>query len=107
MKLSIIVPNYNKAETIKKTIKSIYSSNKINKYHVEIIVVDDCSIDDSVLKIKKFPTINLIEFKKNSGAAKARNKGIENSKGKYLLFIDSDAWFNKSTIETLKIKGGK
>jgi len=101
MKISIIIPNYNGGRTIKKTIESIYSSNKLNKHNIEIIVVDDFSKDDSIERIKKFPTVKIIQQKENKGAAAARNKGIKNAKGDYLIFIDSDAWFNRSTLEIL------
>jgi len=102
MKLSLIIPCHNNESTVLKTIKSIYSSNNINKYKFEIIVVDDFSLDDSYNLIKRnFPTVKIHRLKKHSGAAKARNVGIKRSKGSLLLFIDADAWFNKATIHNL------
>ena len=102
MKVSIIIPTRNNAKTILKTIESIYSSNNINKKDFEIIVIDDFSLDGSYDLIKnKFPTVNIIRLKKQRGAAKARNNGVEEAKGDILIFIDGDAWFNKSTINTL------
>jgi len=102
MKLSIIVPNYNNSKTVINTIKSIYSSIGINKYSFEIIIVDDASTDDSVELInKKFPTVRIIKQEKNKGASGARNKGIKESKGNLLLFIDSDMWFNRSSISMI------
>ena len=102
MKLSIIIPCHNNESTIMKTIKSIYSSNNINKYKFEIVVVDDFSLDGSYSLIKRnFPTVKICKLKKHSGAAKARNVGIKKSKGNLLLFIDADAWFNKTTIHNL------
>ncbi len=102
MKLSIIIPSYNSSETILKTIRSIYSSNNITRYDFEIILVDDCSTDNSKWLVKNnFPTTKIIELSKNNGAAKARNEGIKNANGNYLLFIDSDMWFNLSSVETL------
>jgi len=105
MKLSIIIPSYNSTKTLINTIKSIYDSNSINKYNFEIIVVDDMSSDDSVSKIRKrFPTVKLIVSETHGGASKARNLGIKEAKGTLLLFIDSDAWFNKSTLESMITK---
>ena len=80
MKLSIVIPNYNGSKTILKTIKSIPKE-------YEIIVVDDCSTDDSVKLIeKKFPKVKVVKLDKNSGAAKARNTGVKDSKGELILF---------------------
>ncbi len=98
MKLSIVIPNYNGSKTILKTIKSIPKE-------YEIIVVDDCSTDDSVKLIeKKFPKVKVVKLDKNSGAAKARNTGVKDSKGELILFIDSDMWLTKNAIEDL-VKG--
>lgn len=102
MKLSIIIPCHNNEDTIIKTLRSIYSSNNINKHKFEIIVIDDFSLDGSHNLIKKnFPTVKIHKLKKHSGAATARNIGIKKSKGDLLLFIDADAWFNKATIHNL------
>lgn len=97
MRLSIIIPNYNGGKTIKKTLQSIYSE-KIKDF--EVIVIDDASTDASVKTIEQFPVI-LIKLKKNKGAAFARNTGIKKSKSDFLIFIDSDAWFSKGSLETL------
>jgi len=102
MKISIIIPTHNNQDTIIKLIKSIYSSNNINKYEVEILLCDDFSLDGTIGMVKKnFPTVKIHRLKKHSGAAKVRNIGIKKSKGDYLLFVDGDIWFNKSTISTL------
>ncbi len=102
MKLAIIIPCHNNAKSIIKTIDSIYKSSHINKYNFEIIIVDDFSLDGSSELIKKkFPTVRIYKLKNQSGAAKARNIGIEKAQGNVLIFIDGDAWFNTSTINTL------
>jgi len=103
MKISAIIPNYNKEKTIKKCIESIYREIK----DIEIIIVDDFSKDNSVKIIKKhFPNVKLIVNKKNKGAAYCRNTGIKKSKGDYLFFIDSDVFlkkgFFKNMIELIK-----
>ncbi|MBN2368838.1 glycosyltransferase [Candidatus Woesearchaeota archaeon] len=102
MRLSIIIPNYNGSETILKTIESIYSSNNINRYEYEILMIDNDSTDDSVMKVnRKFPTVKTFVLDRNRGASAARNTGIGKSKGDILIFIDGDAWFNRSTISSL------
>ena len=51
-----------------------------------------------------FPKVKVVKLDKNSGAAKARNTGVKDSKGELILFIDSDMWLTKNAIEDL-VKG--
>lgn len=100
-RVSIIVPIYNCELYIKKCLTSIINQTYKN---IEIIVVNDGSTDNSVSIIKelmvKDKRIKLLN-QKNSGVSIARNKGLENSKGNYVLFIDSDDWIEKNCIEDL------
>nr|AQS32426.1 hypothetical protein [uncultured archaeon] len=92
--LSIIIPLYNSQETIGKCLDSIYSSNyPRNKY--EVVVVDDCSTDNSASIVSGYPC-KLIKLNKNSGPAAARNSGAKKSKGGILVFIDSDVVIGKN-----------
>ncbi|VAX31704.1 hypothetical protein MNBD_NITROSPIRAE02-1242 [hydrothermal vent metagenome] len=84
--ISIIIPNYNGESTIGKCLEAAFSSRYDN---FEVIVVDDCSADNSIEIIKRFPC-KLVALKERSGASKARNAGAQNSNGKLLFFIDSD-----------------
>ncbi len=91
-KISIIIPTYNSSNTIERTIHSVLSQD-FKDY--EIIFVDDASEDDTVNSI--FETLDgkkvsyqLIVNKHNKGPAYSRNRGIKASKGRYLVFIDSD-----------------
>lgn len=84
--ISIIIPNYNGESTIGKCLEAAFSSRYDN---FEVIVVDDCSSDNSIEIIKRFPC-KLVALKERSGASKARNAGARNSKGKLLFFIDAD-----------------
>jgi len=91
MKISIIIPTYNRAKLIKRTIKSILSQT-INDW--ELIIIDDGSTDDTKKLIYKFKKndsrINYIKLQDNKGVNFARNRGIEKAKGKWINFIDSD-----------------
>ena len=94
MSISIITPSYNSSGFISNTIGSVIDQAVSNW---ELIIVDDCSTDNSVEVIQGFvdkdPRIKLIQLTENSGAAVARNKGIEAAKGRYIAFLDSDdAW---------------
>jgi len=98
MKISVVIPNYNNENTIKKCVKSIYSQ----KRDIEIIVVDDCSTDKSVSIIKKnFPKVRVICNKKNMGAAYCRNLGVLKSSGDYIAFVDSDVYIKKNCLNEL------
>ena len=85
-KISIISPIYNSEKYILRFMKSIRNQNFID---IEIILVDDCSIDNSVSKIEKYAfedeRIILIKNKRNKGTFVTRNIGVLFSKGKYIL----------------------
>lgn len=89
--VSIICPCYNSENTIADTIQSIISQSYI---HWELIVVDDCSTDQSLNVVntyqKKDYRVKCFPLSKNCGPAKARNYGISKAKGRYIAFIDSD-----------------
>ena len=89
--VSIITPTYNASRFIQETIKSVQAQSYP---YWEMIIVDDCSTDDTINKIKqeiKFDSrIHLLELAENSGPAQARNMAIKAAKGKYLAFLDSD-----------------
>lgn len=102
-KISIIIPTYNRAEKLKRCLKSILSLRYRSDWY-EIIIVDDASTDRTKGVIKEFSdwykNISLISNKKNRGPASSRNKGVKNSKGEIIVFIDDDCipqkgWFKE------------
>ncbi|MDH5754022.1 MAG: glycosyltransferase family 2 protein [Candidatus Bathyarchaeota archaeon] len=92
-KVSIIIPTYNSGETLAECLKSIHGQNYL---FYEVIVVDNFSSDDT-LKIAKEFGAKIIQQKCNP--ALARNIGIANSTGKYILFLDSDQVLSPSVVE--------
>ena len=100
--ISIIVPVYNVQEYLPKCLDSIINQTYKN---LEIILVDDGSTDNSGKLCDEYAErdkrIKIIH-QKNSGQANARNKGIKESKGKYIAFVDSDDWIDEDFIETLE-----
>lgn len=96
--ISVIVPVYNAEKYILETINSIISQTYDN---LEIILIDDCSTDDSlkILEQVKDPRIRIIKLKENKGVANARNIGIEKSNGEFIAFIDSDDTWEKNKLE--------
>lgn len=96
--VSVIMPNYNSEKFIEESIESVLNQTYQN---IELIIIDDNSMDLSVEKIKKIndDRIRLIKLTKNQGAAFARNEGLKISTGRYLAFLDSDDILNKDAIE--------
>ena len=101
--VSIITPSYNSKRFIKDTIDSVL----MQTYHNwEMIIVDDCSSDDSSEYIKNLikdeDRITLIALEKNVGAAQARNKALDIAKGKHIAFLDcDDIWMPKKLEKQL------
>ncbi len=94
--ISVIIPAYNSARTIKRAIESVMSQSIPPK---EIIVVDDGSTDSTCNLVESlFPSVILIR-QKNSGAAAARNTGVKQSKGDLIAFLDSDDFWHRRKIE--------
>lgn len=89
--VSIIMPVFNCADFVSKTIASVVEQSFDDW---ELILVDDCSMDSSVTMIQSYlakdSRIRLIQLVQNSGAALARNAGIEVARGRYIAFLDSD-----------------
>ena len=98
--VSIVVPVYNSEKFLKETIKTVTEQTYKNW---ELILVNDCSTDNSKSTIEKYAKednrIKVINLKENSGAAIARNTGIEQAKGKYLAFLDADDLWNKEKLK--------
>lgn len=89
-KISIIVAVYNTEKYLKKCLNSLLNQTYQN---LEIIVVEDCSTDNSKEVLKKYShndKVKLIYNKKNSGLSYSRNVGLENATGDFIGYIDSD-----------------
>lgn len=98
--VSIITPSYKSERFISQTIDSVLSQTYQNW---EMIIVDDVSPDDSNIIIeeycKKDNRIKLIKLEKNSGPAVARNRAIEEAKGRYIAFLDADDLWKPNKLE--------
>ena len=103
MKLSIVVPMYNSEKYIGKCLESLVSQ-EISNQEYEIIVINDGSTDGSkdIVKnyINKYKNIRIISVE-NGGQSKARNIGIDNAKGEYIFFVDSDDYISKNSLKRL------
>lgn len=100
--ISIIIPIYNGEKYLKRCLESVLVQSYPN---LEIICVNDGSTDMSldILKMYEFKYGTKIKIinKKNGGLSDARNVGIKNSGGEFLLFLDCDDWIEKNTIMDL------
>lgn len=102
-KLSIITPVYNAEEFLGETIESVLNQTYEN---FEFLLIDDCSTDSSRAMIKEYgqkdSRIRYIKLEENSGAAVARNTGLENARGRFIAFIDSDdKWYPEKISKQL------
>lgn len=98
--VSIITPSYNSSRFISETIESVIIQTFKNW---EMIIVDDCSKDNSIEIIERYQQrdnrIKLITLSKNVGAAEARNIALREAKGDYIAFLDSDDLWYPEKIE--------
>lgn len=102
--ISVITPAYNAAKFIGETIESVINQTYSNW---EMVIVDDCSKDETRSIIEKYAKIDqrikLYVLDENSGAAVARNKAMEMAKGRYIAFLDSDdRWLPEKLEKQLK-----
>ncbi len=98
--VSLITPAYNAAAYIAETIESVLVQTYPNW---EMLIVNDCSKDNTVEIVQSYAEkdkrIKLINLKQNSGAAVARNTAIQNAKGRYIAFLDSDDLWKKEKLQ--------
>ena len=97
--VSIIMPSYNTANFISESIKSVMAQTYTNW---ELIIVDDCSTDNTDDVVKPYlnaSRIIYIKNPKNSGAAVSRNRALREAKGKWIAFLDSDDLWMSEKLE--------
>ena len=97
-RVSVIIPAYNSAKYIKKCIDSLMIQNYNN---LEVIVVNDGSKDNTLDILKTYGDKIKIISVENGGAARARNIGLENATGDFILFLDGDDYYEKNCISDL------
>lgn len=93
--VSVVLPIYNVEKYIRKCLESLVSQTFSD---FEVICVDDCGIDSSMQIVNEFvetdSRFKVVKHLKNRGLSAARNTGIDNAKGQYIVFVDSDDWVN-------------
>ncbi len=95
--ISVIIVNYNVRYFIEQCLISVLKAKQ--NLNIEIIVVDNASVDNSVSVIEsKFPSVHLIANKENVGFAKANNQAIKIARGKYFLLLNPDTLVEEDTL---------
>ncbi|MCQ2311368.1 MAG: glycosyltransferase [Paludibacteraceae bacterium] len=101
--VSVIMPTYNCAQFIARSIESVLAQTHTNW---ELLIVDDCSTDDTTSVVKPYRQDTRIHYSvldHNSGAAVARNTALLQAKGQYIAFLDSDDYWSADKL-TLQIE---
>ncbi|WP_188765395.1 glycosyltransferase family 2 protein [Emticicia aquatilis] len=105
-KLSVIIPAYNEAKTIQSVLEKVAHVQLLNGIEKEIIVVNDCSTDDTEGEILRFKTTsptNIVYLKHevNKGKGAALHTGIKEAKGEYLIVQDADLEYDPNEFNIL------
>lgn len=109
MDFSIVIPLYNKVRYVSETIASVMQQEKLPK---ELIVIDDCSTDGSLEKVKetlknspkRFESVHveIIELSENHGPGYARNLGMQKATGDFISFLDADDLYHTSLLSKVE-----
>ena len=92
--VSVVIPTYKRPRLLRTAIVSALAQEGAGElFDIEIIVVDDCSPDDTAQVASEFPDVQYIRLPENRGASAARNAGIRRARGKYVALLDDDDEF--------------
>lgn len=104
MDITFIIPAYNASDVISRSIDSILSVDS-ERLEFEIIVVDDCSSDDTCTVvekyIEKFSNIRLLRQTKNHRQGAARNKALIEARGIYVMYVDADDEIGEGVVDAI------
>ncbi len=95
--VSVVIPTYNNGEYIRQAVDSVYRQ----QVYLELIVVDDCSDDDTEKQLECYmqrPDFFYVRNSFNRGVAASRNKGVSMARGEYIAFLDADDWWAEGKL---------
>ncbi len=96
--ISIVIPTYNASRFMPGLLDSIFNQALDD---MEVIIVDDCSTDNTLEVVRKYP-VRVIKMEKNGGPARARNRGVNEAKGDVIFFLDADVVVLDGTVREVK-----
>lgn len=96
--ISVIIPTYNSAKQLSATLDAALSQTMQD---IEVIVVDDCSTDDTMRVLEQYRERIIVISQERQGRCAARNRGFVQSKGEYVIFLDAAAEMQPSMLERL------
>ena len=101
--ISVIIPCYNGYKYMKRCLQS-FEHQSYNNF--ELIVVDDCSTDDSYEQLVRYKKqslldLSIIKNNKNAGPGESRNTGVKNARGKWISFCDCDDWYEPDFLKEM------
>ena len=102
--ISIIIPTYNYGHYIRYALHSILEQLKDSDLDVEILVIDDCSTDNTrqiIEQYSQYPFVKVIVNSQNLGPAKSRNKAIAQASGQYIIFLDADDMLTAGSLRAI------
>ena len=101
MRVSVIIPAYNAAAYVTKALDSVLAQKEMDAQSMEIIVINDCSTDDTDAILSAYaqnPAVIYIKNEQNLGVAETRNRGIRMARGRYVAFLDADDWWETDKL---------
>lgn len=102
MDVSVIIPSYNRKHDLRRCVDSVLLQESVS---IEIVIVDDCSEDDTVVFLKSnYKSVRVISCSRRFGPSHLRNLGLKAAKGSFVLFLDSDVVLPKKDIIKKMVK---
>lgn len=101
IEVSVIIPAYNAARYIANAVYSALEQEDMPEGSIEVIVINDCSPDDTDAAMEPFkddPQVIYRHNKRNIGVARTRNRGIDVARGTYIAFLDADDWWEPDKL---------
>jgi glycosyltransferase involved in cell wall biosynthesis len=96
--ISIVIPTYNASKFMPGLLESIFRQAAAG---MEVIIVDDCSTDNTIEIASRYP-VRVITMEKNGGPAKARNRGVAEAQGDIIFFLDADVIVMDGTVSEVQ-----
>ena len=95
--VSVIMPVYNGEKYIKQAVESVFAQ----KVATELLVIDDGSTDHTEKVLSAYEgreDFRYLKNKENMGAARSRNRGVQEARGEYIAFLDADDWWEEGKL---------